>query len=128
MTEQPIEPTTEQEWLGHRRTAEDEAPKSVPSVQLAPIAHRVAPPKLTAPTPLYPAPVVAMSRPYEVAQANVLLRKTITAAAKLQQARKVSEEAEAALQAALAAENLAEIDSVEADRALLSFAREAADQ
>ncbi|WP_160665372.1 hypothetical protein [Pseudarthrobacter sp. ATCC 49987] len=127
MTEQPAETMTEQAFLGNAEVGEVKHVR-VPEIHDAPAAQRIAPTRLTPPTPLYPAPVVAMSRPYEVAQANILLRKTITAAAKLQQARKVSEQAEETLKAALAAENLAEIDSVEADRALLTFAREAADQ
>ena len=92
------------------------------------MAQRVAPAPLTSPVEQWPAPVVAMSRPYEVAHANVLLRKTITAAAKLQQARQASEEAEEALKAALATEHLAEIESTNADQELLTFTREAADQ
>lgn len=127
MTEQPVETMTEQAFLGNTEVGEVKH-FPLPEIHDAPAAQRIVPPKLTPPTPLYPAPVVAMSRPYEVAQANVLLRKTITAAAKLQQARKVSEKAETALQEALAAENLAEIDSTNADRALLDFTREAADQ
>lgn len=125
MTEQPAEPITEQEWLQNTPAA---ARPVDPDELRVRKAQRSAPRLLTPPTPLHPAPVVAMSRPYEVAQANVLLRKTITAAAKLQQARKASEAAEAALQDALAKENLAEIDSTNADRELLNFTREAADQ
>lgn len=127
MTEQPVETAsmTEQAFLGN---AEPPARTVDPDELRVRNAQRLAPTYLTPPTPLHPAPVVAMSRPYEVAQANVLLRKTITAAAKLQQARKASEAAETALQEALAVENLAEIDAANADRALLDFTREAADQ
>jgi soluble lytic murein transglycosylase-like protein len=125
MTEQPAEPITEQEWLQNQTAT---ARPVDPDELRVRNAQRMAPARLTPPVELRPAPVVAMSRPYELAQANILLRKTITAAAKLQQARRASEKAEEALQAALAAENLAEIDSVEAGRALLEFAREAADQ
>ncbi|MET4095139.1 hypothetical protein [Arthrobacter sp. UYCu712] len=121
MTEQPVDPMTEQEFLGN----------PAPSAMLhhtPPNAQRIAPPRLTPPAPIYPAPAVAMSRPYEVAQANVLLRKSITAAAKLSKARATAKQAEDALSAALAVESLAEIDSTEADRELLEFVREVADQ
>lgn len=124
MTEQPAEPITEQEWLQNETAARPIDPDELRIRQ----AQRVSPVPLTPPTQLRPAPVVAMARPYEVAQANILLRKAITAAAKLQQARKASEEAEEAMKAALAAENLAEIDATNADRELLDFTREAADQ
>lgn len=115
MTEQPVEPVTEQEWLRNEAAA-------------SPRVQRIAPPKLSPPTPLRPEPVISATRPYEIAQANVLLRKSITAAAKLINARAEAKKAEDAMSAALAAENLAEIDAVEADRALLDFVREAADQ
>lgn len=125
MTEQPAEPITEQEWLQNRDA--DVRPIDPDELQVRK-AQRVAPAPLTPPTPLRPASVTSMSHPYEVAQANVLLRKAITAAAKLQQARKASEVAEAALKDALARENLAEIDATDADRDLLTFTREVADQ
>lgn len=145
MTEQPAEPITEQEWLQNEAAvvpaamSEQEWLQNNPAVLYAPLpevpkqhyapnAHRIAPPKLAPPTNLRPAPVVSMSRPYEVAQANILLRKAITAAAKLQHARAAAKKAEDAMSEALAVENLAEIDSVEADRTLLDFVREAADQ
>lgn len=142
MTEQPAETMTEQQFLGNPVAGEVRAdilaalPQRWPA-GLRPVdpdelhvraAQRIAPAPLTPPVGHWPVPVVAMSRPYEVAHANVLLRKTITAAAKLQQARQASEKAEEALQAALAAESLAEIDSTNADRELLDFTREAADQ
>ena len=125
MTEQPVEHMSEQRWLGN---AEPPARPIDPDEVRVRAAQRVAPTPLTPPTQLRPAPVVAMSRPYDLAQANILLRKSITAASKLQQARQASERAEEAMKAALAAENLAEIDSTEADRVLLAFTREVADQ
>lgn len=125
MTEQPVETMTEQAFLGNPETP---ARPIDPDEVRVRAAQRVAPTPLTPPTQLRPAPVVAMPRPYDLAQANILLRKSITAAAKLQQARQASERAEEAMKAALAAENLAEIDSTEADRVLLEFTREVADQ
>jgi hypothetical protein len=80
------------------------------------------------PIQLYPAPVIALSRPFEIAEATVLLRKSVTATAKLQQAREASKAAEDVMTEALAAENLAEIDAGNAEMALLKFVREAAGQ
>ena len=135
MTEQPVETMTEQAFLGNPEVGEasvDILPvipqRWHPDEVRARAAQRVAPAPLTPPTALRPASVIAMSRPYDLAHANILLRKSITAAGKLQQARQASEKAEEAMKAALAAENLAEIDSTEADRVLLEFTREAADQ
>lgn len=116
MTEKLTETVTEQRWLGNK-----------PEAYLHD-GHRIAPPKLTPLTQLRAAPVPAMARPYDVVQANILLRRSVTAAAGLKLARQAAKQAEDAMSEALAAENLAEIDSVEADRALLDFAREAADQ
>jgi hypothetical protein len=118
MTEQPVE--TEQQFLGNEARQ-----------HYAPNAHRRASPWLTTPTEFpefRPAPVIALSRPFEVADATILLRKSITATAKLQLARKASEKAETALQDALAIENLAEIDAGNAQRELLVFITETADQ
>lgn len=125
MTEQPVETMSEERWLGN---ADPTVRPIDPDEIRVRNAKRVAPAPLTAPSYLCPTPVVAMSRPYKVAQANILLRKSITAAAKLQQARKASEQAEEAMKAALAAEHLAEIDATNAEQALLAFTREAADQ
>lgn len=124
MTERPAEPITEQEWLQNRATIRPVDPDELRVRN----AQRVSPPKLTPPIVLHPEPVISATRPYEVAQANVLLRRSISAAAKLQLARSAAKKAEDALSEALAVENLAEIDAAEADRLLLEFVREAADQ
>jgi hypothetical protein len=125
MTEQPVETKTEQEWLGHRRPDEEDVPRTLTSIHTAG-PQRVAPHKLTPPTNLLPAPVISLSRPFEVAEVAILMRKAITATAKLQQAWTAAERAEETLAKAVAAEKLAEIDVVNAEAALLEFAREAA--
>lgn len=117
MTEQPAEPITEQEWLQNGASALPEVPKQC----YAPNAHRI-------PTVWRPAPVIALAYPFEVTEAVILLRKSVNASAKALQARKASEQAEDAFQAALAVENLADIDAVEAERVLLEFVREVAGQ
>lgn len=130
MTEQPAEPVTEQEWLQNDATT---ARPIDPDELRVRAAHRVTPAKFTPakftpPTQLHPAPVIALSRPFEVAEATVLLRKSVTATAKLQLARKAAAVAEDVLKDALAAEGLAEIHAGNAEAALLEFIREAADQ
>lgn len=125
MTEQPAEPVTEQEWLQNDVTT---ARPIDPDELRVRAAHRVTAAKHTPPTQLHPAPVIALSRPFPVAESTVLLRKSVTATAKLQLARKAAAVAEDVLQEALAAENLAEIDAGNAEAALLKFIREAADQ
>jgi hypothetical protein len=127
MTEQPAEPVTEQEWLQNDATT---ARPIDPDELRVRAAHRVTTAKLTPPTQLHPAPVIALARPFEVAEATVLLRKSVTATAKLQLARKAAAVAvaEDVLKEALAAEGLAEIHAGNAETALLEFIREAADQ
>ncbi|MFM9430034.1 hypothetical protein [Arthrobacter sp. MP_2.3] len=126
MTDQPTQAHTEQEWLGHRRPAETDAPRTLTSVSQSPLTLRLTPAPLTPPTNLRPVPVIALSHPFEVAEATILMRKAITATAKLQQARDAAEHAESALSRAVATEKLAEIDVANAEAALLGFAREAA--
>lgn len=72
---------------------------------------------------------------YHRPTADAIFRTSVTAAAKLLKARAVAKQAEDALAAAedalsqaLAVENLAEIDSCEADRTLFEFVREVAAQ
>lgn len=127
MPEQTATTETEQAWLGNQtRTVEETA--TLNRQAYLPDGHRIAPPKLTPPTDLRTRPVIAMTHPYDVTIANILLRKSVTAAGKFKLARQAAKQAEDAMTEALAAEALAEHDSVEADRELLNFAREAADQ
>ena len=141
MTEQPTETMTEQAFLGNPEPEEVHVdimpvfPQHWPTERAVDpdefrvrAAQRVAPAPLTPPTQLRPAPIVSLSRPYDLAQANILLRKSITAAAKLQLAREAAEEAEETLKQKLAAEELVQVESTEAERELLEFLRSAAEQ
>jgi hypothetical protein len=123
MTEQPTETQacSEQNWLGNPDAYVYTDLQDLPRLHDRRNREHVA-----ATTQLRPETVISATRPYEIAQANVLLRKSITAAGKLLNARAAAKKAEDAMSAALAIESLAEIESVEADRALLDFAREAA--
>jgi len=141
MTEHPVETMTEQAFLGNPEVGMESVdimpvfPKHWPTERAMDpgevrvrAAQRVAPTPLTPPTQLRPAPIVALSRPYDLAQANILLRKSITAAATLQLASQASEAAEEIMKQKLSAEELAQVESTEAERELLEFLRSAAEQ
>lgn len=156
MTEQPVESMSEQRWPGNASPGGSSAAGAESSAAGRAVgpdevrlrsAQRVSPPRLAPPAkvlplPVYPAapmpvrplaelrpaPVVTEARPYDLAQANILLRRSITAAAKLQLAKEAAEEAEQALKQKLAVEELAQVESTEAERELLEFLRSAAEQ
>lgn len=141
MTEQPIETMTEQAFLGNPEPGEAHAdimpvfPQHWPTERAVDphevrvrATQRVAPTPLTPPTALRPAPVIALTRPYDLAQANILLRRSISAAAILQLAKDASEKAEEILKQKLTAEELAQVEAAEAERELLEFLRSAAEQ